>query len=136
MMVYLWICATCAWRWHVFCICLCKSVYVCINECMIISVWVLCMPECMHDCVSMYILVYICIGECTCVFMCTCGYMCLVICYKDADLFLRFEPDNRRPRSVLDLYSLWTWYTGDSKTNLWDDPEIHTCSEDQMMIQS
>jgi len=36
-----------------------------------------------------------------------------------------------------ELYSLWTWYTGDSKTDPWDDPEIRTssCSEDQTTIR-
>ena len=32
------------------------------------------------------------------------------------------------------LYSLWTRYNGESKTDLWDDSEVRTgsCSEDQM----
>ena len=104
------------------------------------------MYKCMHDykcvctvyawvyawlCVFMYILVYICIG------VCTCGYMCLAICYNEADLFVRSEPGNRRPRPDLDLCSLWTWYAGDSKTDPWDDPEIRTgsCSGDQTVIR-
>jgi len=89
------------------------------------------MPGCMHD------YVYTCIRVCTCAFMCTCGYMCLIICYSDADLFVRSEPDNRRPRPDLKLYSLWIRYAGDSKTNPWDDLEIHTgsCSGDQTVIR-
>ena len=85
----------------------------------------------------MYILIYICIGVCSCAFICTCSYMCLVICYSDADLFVRSKPGNRRPRPDLDLCSLWTQYAGDSKTNLWDDPviRIDSCSRDQTVIQ-
>ena len=85
----------------------------------------------------MYKLVYICIGVYTCVFMCTCGYMCLVICYRDADLFVRSALGNRRPRPDLNLCLLWTQYAGDSKTDPWDDPKICTnlCSGDQTVIQ-
>ena len=56
---------------------------------------------------------------------------------SDADLFVRSEPDNRRPRPDLDLRLLWTRYAGDSKTDPWDDPEIRTdsCSGDQTVIQ-
>ena len=44
---------------------------------------------------------------------------------------------NRRFGPDLDSCSLWTRYTGDSKTNARDDPKIHTgsCSEDHTMIQ-
>ena len=37
----------------------------------------------------------------------------------------------------LNLYLLWTRYTGDSKTDPWEDPEIRTgsCSEDQTAIR-
>jgi len=92
--------------------------YVCINVCMIISVWVLCMLGCMHDYV--YVCIYSCVYVCVCVCRgCVCGYMCLVICYNDADLFVRSEPGNKRPRPDLDLCSLWTWHIGDSQTDPW-----------------
>ena len=121
---------------HVCCICLCKSVYVC----MIISVWVLCMPGCMRVlCMYVYtrVYIYVCVGVCACAFMCTCAYICLVICYSDADLCVCFKPRNKRPRPDLDLCLLWTRYAGDSKIGPWDDSKIRTgsCSGDQTVIR-
>jgi len=53
------------------------------------------------------------------------------------DLFVRSKLDNRRPRPDSDLCPLLTQYTGDSKTDPRDDPEIHTdsYSENQMAIR-
>ena len=114
-------------------------VYVCMFKCMhdykYVSIVYACVYAWLYAC--MYILVYICIGVCTCAFMCTCGYMCLVICYIDADLFVRSEHGNRRLRPDLDLCSLWTRYASDSKTDPWDDPEIRTdsCSGNRTVIR-
>ena len=49
------------------------------------------------------------------------------------DLFVRSKLGNGRFVLVL----VMNWYTSDSKTNPWDDPEIYTgsCSEDQTVIQ-
>ena len=119
---------------HVCCICLCKSVYVCMYKCMhdykcvsIVYAWL---------CVFMYILVYICIRVCTCAFMYTCGYMCwlYVTAMQTCSCTLNSVTE---PRPSLDLCSLWTRYTGDSKISPWDDPEIRigSCSGDRMVIR-
>ena len=102
---------------HVCCICLCKSVYICMYKCMHDYKCEYCvyLGVCMIMCMYVYTRIYICIGVCTCAFLCTCGYMCLIICYIDADLFVHSELDNRRPRLDLNLCSLWTRYAGYSK---------------------
>ena len=74
------------------------------------------------------------------VYMCIYVYMWLYVfayCYSDADLFVRSEPGNRRPKLDLDLCSLWTRYASDSKTDPWDDTEIRTdlCNGDWTVIQ-
>jgi len=60
-----------------------------------------------------------------------------VTCCIISDTLVRSEPDNKRLKPDLKLCSLQTQYTGDSKNDLWDDPEIPTgsCSEDQTAIQ-
>jgi len=100
---------------HICYICLCKSVYVCINVCMIkvreYCVYLgVCMIMCMYayTCIYMYRSVYICIYVYVWLYV-------LVICYSGADLFVRSEPGNSRPRPDLDLCSLWIWYADDSK---------------------
>jgi len=94
---------------------------------------------CIYDeYVSVQLCKCMCIPVCGCVYMCIYVYVCLqvfVVCSVITDSFVRSEPCNRRPDP--DLCSLWTWYTADSKTDPWDDPEIRTgsCSEDQTAIR-
>ena len=46
----------------------------------------------------------------------------MVVWYNDLESLVLSELDNRRFGLVL----VWTRYTSDSKTDLWDDPEIRT----------
>ena len=83
----------------------------------------------------MYIYNVLC--KCMCIPVCRWMYVwvhvCLVACCIDPDLIVRSKPVNRDP----DLCSMWTRYTGDLKTDIRDDSEIHTnsCSEDHMAIR-
>jgi len=72
--------------------------------------------------------------------MCTCVFVyrvCMVTCCNNMDPLVRSEPSNRKPEPDLDSCSLWTQYTGDSKTDSRDDPEIRTnlYSKDQTAIR-
>ena len=62
--------------------------------------------------------------------MCLYINVCWVACFSDTDPLTRSIPD---PNTC----SLWSRYTDDSKTDLWDDPEIPTgsCSGDQTAIR-
>jgi len=85
---------------------------------------------CMHVCI------YVCVVfkcECIHVYLCVRVFMRLVVCPA-------FQTHLVRSRTVtrdLDLCSLKTRYTENSKADPWDDPEIHTssCSEDQTAIR-
>ena len=86
-------------------------------------------------CVRMYILVCVCVF----VYMYSGVYMwlyVLVICYNDADLFMRFKPSNRDldPTWIYVHYGLDTLTIADQPM---DDPQIHidSCSKDQIVIQ-
>ena len=101
----------------------------------------MCIGECVYGCIL--VRVY-CIRVSTCVpVYCECVSMCLsiyyvgmVMCCCDTNPLVRSGPSNRRPRPGPDGCSLWTRYSGDSKTDARDDPEIRTgsCSEDQTAI--
>ena len=85
----------------------------------------------MYVCV---VYVYTCMWVCTHVSMCMCVYVCM---------WLRVTATRTRswdPNPVTgdsDLCLLWTRYTGDSKTDSWDDSGVSagSCSKDQMAIQ-
>jgi len=88
------------------------------------SVWVsLTLYFCLYLCVWLYVYV--------CKFVCVCLWLPVAAI---SDSFAWSEFSNRRFK----LCSLWTWYTGDLKTDLRDDLKICTssCSEDQMLIQT
>ena len=73
-----------------------------------------------------------------CVYLCSCEFMCLVACCSDSDLIARSEHSNRRPGPsvymylCLDLCYQSANTSGNSKTDSWDDLEIHigSCSEE------
>ena len=103
---------------------------------------IICIDMCV--CVCMYSVVYTCTCGCTRVCVCTCSgvhvyvlispsSVCLVTCYNVSDSFLWSGP----VIGDLNLCSLRTRYIADSKTDLWDDTEIHTalCCEDQKAIR-
>jgi len=90
-----------------------------------------CTYACMHACIYAYTHV-------NCVY--TCVYVYIRVSSWVGLRVARFQTRPCDPNSVTgDLFwcSLWTRYTGDSKTDSWDDPEISTgpCSENQMAIQ-
>ena len=68
--------------------------------------------------------VYNCMGVSSCVWM----RVAVIL-----DAFVQSGPDTGNS----ELYSLWTQYNGDSKTDPWDDLEIYTgsCSEDDNSVQ-
>ena len=98
-----------AWECIYRCTCECTHVYmyVIICGCMHAYVYVLCLYVLWYVFVLMY-------------------YMCFVAWLQRSEAVTGDS----------ELYSLWTRYTGNSKTDLWDDPEIRTgsYSEDQMAI--
>ena len=68
-----------------------------------------------------------------CTRMCPCAcvgvnrvFMFICMCWLRATAFqnrsVSSEPSYRRPRPDSDSCSLWTRYTGNSKTDSWDDP--------------
>ena len=67
---------------------------------------------------------------CTSIFMCTCVYVCMVAWDNGTDPLARSEPDP-------DLCLLQSRYTGNLKTDTWNNLEIRigSCSEDQMAIR-
>jgi len=75
--------------------------------------------------VCMYISVYMCMCPCACVGV-NHVFMFICMCWLRATAFrtcsVRSEPSYRRPGPDPNSCSLWTWYTSDSKTGLWDDP--------------
>jgi len=107
--------------------------------------------------VSMMRVMYVCVNNMyVCglpVYVCTCGvhvwvrvwvYFVYVLIFPSSlCVWLRvtgFRTRSCDPNSVMgdsDLYPFWTRYTGDSKFDPWDNPEIRTssCSEDQMAIR-
>jgi len=106
-----------------------------------------CMLGYVHVCVCMYVHVcivyvygYIPVRVYIWVFMNNYVYMFMFVylCVWSSATALRTRLG--RSGSVTgdsDLCSLWTRYTGDSKTESWDNPEIHTssCGEDKTMIR-
>jgi len=75
---------------------------------------------------SLFLSVFVCMIVC---YVWIFVRVCMVTCHSDMDPLVR---------SGLDLNSCspWTQCTGNSKTDPWDNSEIHTgsCSEDQTMI--
>jgi len=69
-------------------------------------------------------------GVCMCTVKCSCEFLCSVVSTALRTHLVRSRPN-------LDSCSLWTGYTGDSKTDLWDDPKVRTssCNEDQTSIR-
>ena len=134
-------------------------------ELIISSLSLLCVYACMYTyeckhvfiltceyCVNMYVCVYVCIfiymGAYTLLYVCVHVYLCaregiwMYVCdFMCAWLHSTTIMDSScDPNSVmrdLDLCSLWTQHTGDSKTGPWDDPKISigSCSKDQITIQ-
>ena len=93
----------------------------------------------MHACVSMYIYVRIQVYVRVCLW-CAYVYGCMFIWVHGLGCVTAFRTRLVRSEPVAgdsDLYSLWTRYTGDSKTDPWDDSEILTdsCSKDQTTIR-
>ena len=117
MFIYVCVClSVCDYVLRVLCLTCCDCLFSAhVRACVQMCVWVL-------FCV-VYVYVYVCVCIllylCTCVYMCTCVFVChrvcMATCYSDADLFVRSETGNRKLRPDLDLCSLWTRYTGDSK---------------------
>ena len=80
--------------------------------------------------------VHVCVCVHACVeCMCTCVrvYLCLRVCVwlrvtVITDSYVQSDSET----GDSGWCSLWTQYTGDLKTDIWDDPEIRTgsCSED------
>jgi len=72
---------------------------------------------------------------CVCVYtgVCLCEFMGWVACCSVRTRLVRSGPVTGDSDSCSQI----TWYTGDSKTDLWDDLERRTdsCSEDQMAIR-
>ena len=87
------------------------------------------------------ILVYVCVWVYTYVSMCTCEcvrvYLCLCVCWFRVVAFQTRSCDLNSVTGDTDSCSQRTRYTGDSKTDPWDDPEMCTgsCSEDQTTIR-
>jgi len=72
----------------------------------------------------MYSVVYMCtdVHQYVCIFV-------FVRVHVFGCVLYRFRSRSCDPDSLTrgsDLWPLWTWYTGDSKTNQWNDPEIRT----------
>ena len=95
--------------------------------------------NCMHImCIRVYVYVcgvYMCTGcipirVYNCMGVSSCVWMRVTVIL---DAFVQSRPVTENS----ELYSLWTRYTGDSKTDPWDDLEIcsSSYSEDQMTIQ-
>ena len=77
---------------------------------------------------------YVC--GCVHVYLCVC--MCVYVCmWLRVTTFRDRSCDLNSVTGDPDSCSLWIRYNGNSKTDPWDDPEIHTgpCSEDQMKIR-
>ena len=89
------------------------------------------------------ICMYVCLGVCisTCMYVgCVYVYECMFMWVHELGCVLqRFGPVwwGPDPLQDSDLCPLWTQYTGDSKTNPWDDPEVSigSCSKDQTVIR-
>jgi len=147
--VYMWVCVF-IFMCVLICVCVCMHVcHVCVYAWMCMHMWV-CIYN-MYVCVYSYMCVCVCVCVCGCitVYLCvrvgTCvsvlcvdvnspPSLCLVASCSDSDPFLRFEPVT----GDSDWCSLWTWYTSDSKVDLWNDLEIRTgsCSKGQTAIRN
>ena len=92
--------------------------------------------ECMYLGVCLYyVYVYACVGVGVCVY---CVYICTCLCTRVCCIYIRtrlYDPDPVTKDS--DLCSLWTRYTGDSKTDPRDNPKIRAGSgiEDQTAVR-
>jgi len=113
----------CVYVFMFVCVCACVCIYL-YNVCGIMLVVCLCEG----------VLVYcVCMG----VYLCIYVYVCLRVFVCVLQRLRTRSCDSKSIIKDLDWCSLWIRYTGDSKTDPWDDPEIHTvsCSEDQTTIQ-
>ena len=107
----------------------CACVRACIMCAVGVSMYIYVSFRVYTCCACMLVYTYMCTSMCTYVFVYQNVY--LVACHSDTDPLARSE---------LDPYSCspWSRYIGDSKTDPWDDSEIHigSCSEDQTAIQT
>jgi len=107
-----------------------------VNEC----VWV-CVLGGVYSYICMYMSVHVCIHVCTYMYVvCVCIHACVRVgsCVRLRVAAFRIRScDLNSITGDSGLCPLWTRYSGDSKTDSWDDLKIRTSSygEDQMAIR-